>query len=483
MARFLMIVNPMKQQLLFLLLIGVITTGTLRAQDLKLKKGIITDSIGINDSIAESFAVYLPTKFNNKGKWPVIFLLDLKGSSKQALRLFSAAAERQNYILAASNNLSDSLSISQNILIANRMFNAVSTLFPIHNDRFYTAGFQEGGKVASLAPTFVKQIDGVIAISASVPNTEILTNKNAFHFIGIVGKEDFNYTEMLEGEKILNRLKYPNNLLVFEGDKRWPDPSYLEKAMQIFTLSAMAKGNAGKDEGMINASLAHSLDQVNQLRDQKKLVDAYELLVETISIYRPHQNVDSLIAQRKLMKKDKIYRAQRRSLNAVIFKESFIKDEYDFNLTEDIATLNYNNLGWWNYQMGELRKYENKPKPEEREMGKRLIGYLNALVEDNIDIELAQAVVNEEAVAFLWMLKTLTDPKNYTYYLKIISDSAKHEDFGTALFYLEELLKNGYKDKTALYELENTALLRITPEFNKVVDKYLKEARYDINEQ
>ena len=105
------------------------------------------------------------------------------------------------------------------------------------------------------------------------------------------------------------------------------------------------------------------------------------------------------------------------------------------------------------------------------------------MIEDNIDIEEAQTSVNGEAVIFLWMLKTITDPLNYSYYLKIISDSAKYEDFGTALFYLEELLKNGYKDKTELYSLENTALLRITPEFNNIVEKYLKDARYEIIEE
>ena len=57
------------------------------------------------------------------------------------------------------------------------------------------------------------------------------------------------------------------------------------------------------------------------------------------------------------------------------------------------------------------------------------------------------------------------------------------EDYGTALFYLEELLKNGYTDKSELYELENTALFRITPEFNMLVEKYLRDARYEIIEQ
>jgi len=48
---------------------------------------------------------------------------------------------------------------------------------------------------------------------------------------------------------------------------------------------------------------------------------------------------------------------------------------------------------------------------------------------------------------------------------------------------LQELLKNGYANKSELYELENTALFRITPEFNLLVEKYLKDARYEIIEQ
>ena len=78
------------------------------------------------------------------------------------------------------------------------------------------------------------------------------------------------------------------------------------------------------------------------------------------------------------------------------------------------------------------------------------------------------------------MLKTITDPTDYDYYLKVISLSAKKEDFGTAIFYLEEVLKRGYKDKERLYSLDHTALLRITPEYNKVIEKYLDDARYEI---
>jgi len=473
----------MKQILIFFFILGFTPGGPISAQQLKLRKGVIIDSLRVNDTLPESFALYLPTQFEKAGKWPVIFVFDMKGRGRQVLRMFREAAEKQQYILAASNNTYDSLSLSQNILIANRVFTIVSAILPVHRDRIYTSGFASGAKIAALVPTIVKQIDGVISCGSAVPNTDILSTKNSYHFVGIVGKQDFNYAEMLDAEEVLNKAKIPNNLLTFDGGQQWPESDYLERGMEILTLASMAKGNAEKDEDFIQKALARDMKEIEGLVEVKKMLDAYDMLEQVITIYRPHRNVDSLLELKKELRKDKLFRSQRRTNNAILFKESFIKEDYKFNLLEDISTLNYNNLGWWNYQMGELADYDKKPNPAERQMGKRLKGYLNALIEDNIDIEYAEPTVNTEALSFLWMLKTITDPKNYTYYLNIISDSAFYEDFGTALFYLEELLKNGYKDKSQLYELEHTALLRITPEFNEIVDKYLKDARYDLIEE
>lgn len=133
--------------------------------------------------------------------------------------------------------------------------------------------------------------------------------------------------------------------------------------------------------------------------------------------------------------------------------------------------------------MDELKKHKKSANIFQRQMGIRLEGYLNALIADNIDMVNAHSPLDEEALNFLWMLKTITAPEDYSGYLKVISLNAKVEDFGTALFYLEELLKIGYDNVDELYALENTALLRITPEFNALVDKYLKKARYDIIEE
>lgn len=468
----------MKKCLLLLLLTYTIC-GT--AQELRLKKGIIINAVAINDSISESFALYLPTNFEVSKKWPIVFVFDLEGHGKQALSMFRTAAEEEGYILAASNNVNDSLSISKNILITSRMMNSLYSILPIQKNRSYTAGFSSGARMASLIPTFIKSVNGVISCGSPIANIEVLNSKRPFHFIGIVGNEDYNYTEMLNGQKVLNKLRFPNHLIFFDGGHEWPTKEYLSKAMQILRLSSMAKGDLPKDTTFIETTYKSHLDNANTMVSKNPLF-AYKIMQEVNRVYRPLKNLDSLKVGLSQLRKSKEYRSNNRNQNAVFFKEAFIKEDYVYYLEQDIITYNYNNLGWWKYQMDELAKYNKSANIYEKQMGKRLNSYVNDLIADNIDVIKADAVVDEEALNFLWMLSTVTSPKNYDPYLKVISYNAKIEDYNTALFYVEELLKNGYTDKAELYALENTALFRITPEFNKVVSKYLKGARYDIIE-
>ncbi len=459
-----------------------LSISILNAQQWVLKKGAIMDSLKLNDSTTENFSLYLPTKFESTKNWPIVFVVDMEGHGKKAIRIFQEAAEKQGYILASSNNVKDTLSISNNILIVNRLINKVLSFLPVQNNRVYTAGFGSGGTFASLVPMFIKGVEGVISWGGSIGNAEILSGKNPFYFIGIVEKEDFNYPAMLAMENVLNKMKFPNQLLVLD-DKQTPQQRILEKALGMFTIAAMDKGNVEKNASLINSSYKRDLREINLSMGNIKLLQADELLGEVISVYRLQKDMDSLRGVHNSLKKEKIYKTQKRNETNVFFKEALIKEDYAYYLEEDILTHNFNNLGWWSYQMDELKKYEKSSNVEEQQMGKRLYGYINALLEDNMDFLNAQKQLDEEALVLLWMIKTVTSPQDYPRYLKIISQSSKNGDFGTALFYLEELLKNGYQNRDGLYNLENTALLRITPEFNELVAKYLKEARYDIIEK
>ena len=450
------------------------------AQQITLKKGVIIDSLSVRDSVAETFSLYLPTTFENGRAWPIVFVFDLEGKGKQAMSMFKQTADEKGYLLASSNHISDTVAMSKNILATSRMINTVVSILPIHKERIYVGGFSSGGRFSTIVPTFIKGIKGVVTFGASIANTEVLSSKSPYHFVGVIGNSDHRYPNLLSIESTLNRLKFPNQLLLFDGKHEWPPKRYVSQALDIFTMASMAKGDIAIDTTLINTNYQEDLVQVNQFYTDKQPILANNLLDEMLEVYRPFKDTDSIKENRKILKKSRLFKNQKRIQNNNFLKEQFVRDDYSYYLEEDVLTYNYNNLGWWKYQIDELEKYKNNSDPLMQQMGNRLESYIHALIIDNIYFVRDQEPIDYEALNFLYMLKTVTSPKDYAAYLEVISFSAKLDDYGAALFYLEELLKQGFTDRDALYSLENTALLRIMPEYNEIIEQYLKDARYDV---
>lgn len=110
------------------------------AQEIKLKKGGITQNIPVNDSIKESYSVFLPSTYDPGAKWPLMIVTDMEGTGQQSLAMFKAAAEEEQYILAASDNLSDTLSLTGNVRVIAHMFDGLTSLLRLDKNRIYTGG-------------------------------------------------------------------------------------------------------------------------------------------------------------------------------------------------------------------------------------------------------------------------------------------------------------------------------------------------------
>ncbi|MCK0158511.1 alpha/beta hydrolase [Cellulophaga sp. F20128] len=460
-----------------LLFIGMATLQV-SAQEFILKKGVVVDAIKVADSLPGSFSLFIPSNFEMDKKWPICFVFDFDGREKQVMRLLATSAEENGFILAASNNLKDTLSLSKNVMEFGKVYNTIVSMLPINFNQIYSVGFDEGGKLATTMPSFIRDIAGVLSYGSYIDNLDILNLKKPYQYIGVVRKGDFDYIGMSYNETGLNKLKFPNELLVFEENQEWPPKEVLNDAFQIFTLSAMAKGNRARDENYINANFEKNKERIQLFVGSSELLKAEKLLAQTIEIYRPFKDIKPLKEDQKRIKKDKIYKSLKRAESNTLFKEQLLKDDYYYYMNEDIFTHNFNNLGWWKFQTEEIEKYKSSPNAEFQFMGQRLEGYLKALVEDNLDLVFSNENLDNDAISFLWMLKTVVSPKDYDVYLKLISHSAKFNDFGTSVFYLEELLKNGYTDADKLYDLEFTTLLKISPEYNEIIEKYLKKGRY-----
>ena len=356
------------------------------SQELRLKKGVVIDSVPVLESATETFSLYIPTSFSQKGTWPLLVPLESKGRSSQIMKRFKNQAEKNGYILASPNSIHDSIPLSDNMVRLGNVLSSLESMFPINANRIFTAGFDDGARLANLTPFVFDNIRGVLSCGAALSNVELLTTKNSFYFLALVGKDDFTYAELLETESLLNENKLTNTILVFEGGKEWPKPEYLDKALRYFILKDMAKGFAIKDNDFITTMFSEDVEMVERLLTSKKPLLAYRELKEMQNVFKDLMPLDSIRKMQRAVRKTKDYKKQKNLEQEARFKELLLKEDLLFALEEDVATLNYNNLGWWNYQMKSLDKLINSKSTYERNIGNRLKGLINAVAADNLDI-------------------------------------------------------------------------------------------------
>ena len=469
----------MRRIVIFLLLVGCIGVPA-NAQELALKKGIVMDSLPVNDSIARQIILYLPQDFDAGQEWPVLFLCDVEGDRTKKLRYLKVAADKNGYILASSGALMDSLSLTDKILTISKTFDELKDLLPLDLDRVYTMGYDSGGQLATLVPSMIRGVNGVLSVASGLPNLPLINPKEPFDYVGISGRGDYQYTYLLESEATLDQLKVPNYTLYHPEGHQWPDLVYLDLGMQMLTLMGMKRGAVPRGDQVIQSAYTDYQNAILELEQTGQLILAYHYSEQGESVFKALTDTDWFKDKKKSIRKSRVYKNQKREWDAVRLNELVLAGDYMFYLEEDVLSFNLDNLGWWNYQMGKITKYKQSTKREEQLLGERLDGYLNALVEEYLELSGQEPNPDYDGLILLNMLKTITAPEDYEHYLQVISLTAKYSDFGTSNYYLEALLKKGYTDADKLYNLPHTGLLRISPEYNALIAQYLGEARYAI---
>lgn len=467
----------MKKHIVFFLIAANFGLHT-QAQQLVLRKGVVLDSLPVQDSVASELKLYLPRNFETNRTWPLIFICTENGKAIQTLRFMTEAAEDNGYILATSEAIQDTIPLTEKVLRINSGLEKLKEYLPVDLNRIYTAGYDLSGQLAVLIPSLIRPVRGVLAIGSNVPSLELIKDRGSYEFVGIMGRSDYLYPYLRSIEEDLDQKKISNHVLYHTGGHEWPESKYLGYGMQFLTLMAMKDSNASRDSAFIRSRYGEFLDYLVDLESRGEFLLAMDQIEEGLSLYEGLANTDLLKDKRRDLRKNSTYKGQKREWEQVRLQEIILTEDYTFYLQEDVSSFNLNNLGWWNYQMGKIIKFKDSSRKEEKLMGQRLEGYLNALIADYINAYGNGPDPDEDALIFLFMLKTITAPMEYENYLKVISYTAKYGDFGTANFYLEELLKKGYRDADQLYNLPHTGLLRISPEFNKLIAQYLGQARY-----
>ncbi len=444
--------------------------------NLTLKKGKVIDSITI-PSLNNHFSLYLPRSFDMNKKWPVILGFDSSGNSKAITELYKNAAEEYGYVVAVSN-FSENYDAKERLNHASFFLNYMFSIFPFQKDRIYVTGMGDDARLVSLLPVFFEDdIYGIVTIDNSYfYNSSIKIKKNCSH-IGIVNTTNYRYKDFLNNRKYLGQKAIPADVLSYEEESMFPNQELIKKALSTFTLQAMLKGRVPMDSVWVENTFQNDLKHVETYLGAKKFVYAMDEVKRIRHKYRLFFDTSYLKEKQKEIRKLKEYKFEKRLHTKYANRENFLRFTYSFSIQEDIDGENYGNLGWWKYQVSELDSWIQSDEKYERHMAHRVKGYLQYLVTGYRDLQ-PKGGKNFEKKMFLNILATIVDKRDFDAYLEIISMSTEDQDFQTSLFYLEELLKNGYKDFDALYNIEGTLALRMSKEYNELVKKYLGESKY-----
>ena len=96
---------------------------------------------------AQAFAVYLPSGYTVRDKWPALMVMDPRGRGMFGLNLFAAAAERHGFVVLSSYNTLSDGAIEPNIGAINAMLAEVQDTLSIDMSRLYLAGFSGTARI------------------------------------------------------------------------------------------------------------------------------------------------------------------------------------------------------------------------------------------------------------------------------------------------------------------------------------------------
>lgn len=452
------------------------TTLCVYAQEVTLKKGVVNEFELKNDSLEISYSIYLPEDYLPENLNKILFVFDEEGNGMRVNRLFKSLPTSSNFIIIA-NQSTLSTDLQTNLELGVEIINDVISKFKIDAGHLYLSGIGQGAQTAMALTYYINDVAGVLLVNDINLYINQTKNFEKVPVLGMIETSSANYYKMQSAFNRLQSLRSKNLLFEFKTQAGWPQPDYLETVFNTIYFQNLARLNIAPPQKLIDQSFKKDYNTVEALIKRQQYLPAYYLINTLKDKYRRKYDIGSLRKLQRDLRKMRGYKNQRRTTNTVQVSEELLFNDIAYFLQEDIATSNYDNLGYWDDRIQRFEKaVADSSKPDEQRIAKRMLGYLN-----NTLLAYDQALGEVGTVSqkiFVKVFRTILEPKNYKAYQEIITLSAQDNDYNTAYFYLEEMLKNGYNDYEALYTITETEALKITPTYNGIIQKYLGKSKF-----
>jgi predicted esterase len=235
--------------------------------------GSVTDTVHATSDPTQTYALFLPSRYNASHRWPLLVLMDPRGRALIPLNLFQAAAERYGYIVMSSYQTRSDGPVEPNDKAINALLADAQTKYSIDPRRYYFAGFSGTGRLGwYYAFSVPANAAGLVEVGAGLPEPGLLLRervaKDSVAPFGVflsVGATDFNYEEVAALHAKLKLFGIRDHLQVFNGGHSWPPESVCTDAITWMQLQAMRDGRLATDRRWVDSLFSAAARRADDL--------------------------------------------------------------------------------------------------------------------------------------------------------------------------------------------------------------------------
>jgi len=415
---------------------------------------------------SQSYAIYLPTTYNNIKTLPVLFLFDSHAKGKTVVEKYKDLCEKFKYIVAVSNNSQNGLSQDVYPSIIDDFFKDVRSRFKIDSMRIYAGGFSGGARVASMAAFANYSVSALIGSGAGFSGMPQNFPPNLM-YIGLVGNKDFNFLEFLNINAYLDKINVPHQLIIFDGKHEWPTPEKLLEVFYALEFSAMRSKIIPSNHAMINEYLEIENKAIEKFSQQKLLTDKLDLLKRVVTnldgltdLFKYNQQIASLEKSKEILKEN----------------EEFMQSMgIEQNMMQNYQTaFGSQNLQWWQGEIKNLQQTIKQSTNRSKKLSnQRMLNYLSMLAY----MYTSGAIKNNQQAdieKYLTIYK-LVDPENADLDYFTACNFVKLNQLDKAMESIESAFKHGFTD---IDTFENDPIfepLKSNGHFKELIEKKRQE--------
>ncbi|MHA7058263.1 alpha/beta hydrolase [Aquimarina sp. M1] len=330
------------------------------------------DSVLISDKTKETFAMYLPNSVDKSAALPIVFIFDPGGQGKRGIAPFIKTSEAYGYMLVCSNHTKNG-PYDRNFEITNRLFEFVFANFRIKQNEMYVSGFSGGSRLASAIAVLTGRVAGVIACGAGFSQEQShIPTFQKFSYVGVCGNRDMNYQEMIRAKGYLQKLKFTNTLITYDGNHTWPSDDQILKAFDWLEIQAHLKGIKEKEAYEIYKSYEEVYHNALKAQKENNLLIAVENYERALITYDPFYDVDSVASRLNNIIESKSYKKLLKKVAQVFKKEKELTKKLTTRVFEAYKQPDKIDIFWWKKELTKLKKLDKKEDSETKKMLERL---------------------------------------------------------------------------------------------------------------